>query len=127
MNSMSRQSNKLQQQLNWYLSLAVLFLLVLVPPLLCGLFYLSQVPEVMWARDENLTYDRIWMYRERRPLGLAYQTQRVIETHGPAEVCVENRLRFFLWGQAEQAEEATGSYKMVRVDNQWQSTGEACN
>jgi hypothetical protein len=123
---MSKQPSKLQQQLNWYLSLAVLFLFVTVPPILCGLFYLSRVPEVMWERDGNLTYDRIWMYRERRPLGIAYQTQRVIETYNPAEVCVENRLRFLLWGRAEQAEEATTSHKLVLVDNQWQSTGAAC-
>jgi hypothetical protein len=124
---MTKQTGKFQQQLNWYLSLVVLFLFVTVPPLLCGLFYLSQVPEVMWEREEKLVYDRLWMYRERRPLGLAYQTQRVIETYSPSEVCVENRLRFFLWGRTEQAEESTSSHKMVLVDNQWQSTGEACN
>ncbi len=123
---MPKQPSKLQQQINWYLSLLVLFLFVTVPPILCGLFYLSQVPEVMWQGEGNLTYDRIWMYRERRPLGIAYQTQRVIETYSPTEVCVENKLRFFLWGSSERAEEATISQKMVFVDSQWQSTGQAC-
>jgi hypothetical protein len=123
---MSQQRGKLQEQINWYLSLLVLFLFVTVPPILCGLFYLSQVPEVMWPGENNLTYDRIWMYRERRPLGIAYQTQRVIEAYTPTEVCVENKLRFLLWGSSEQAEEATTSQKMVLVDGQWQSTGQAC-
>jgi hypothetical protein len=123
---MSKQPTKLQQQINWYLSLFVLILLVFVPPVLCGLFYLSQVPEVMWQRDDELTFDRIWMYRERRPLGIAYQTQRVIQKYNQAEVCVQNSLHFLLWGRSNQAQPASSSHRMVLVDNHWQSTGEAC-
>lgn len=123
---MPKQATKLQQQINWYLSLLVLTLLVLVPPMLCGLFYLSQVPEVMWQRDDSLTYDRIWMYRERRPLGIAYQTQRVIQAYSPTEVCVQSELHFFLWGSSQLAKPAASSHRIILVDNQWQSTGEAC-
>lgn len=123
---MSKQPTKLQQQLNWYLSLFVLTLMLIVPPILCGLFYLSQAPEVMWQRDDQLTFDRIWMHRERRPLGIAYQTQRVIEYYSPSEVCVQNDLRFFLWGRSTEAQPSTSSHRLVLVNNLWQSTGEAC-
>ena len=37
----------------------------------------------MWQRAGHPTFDRIWMYRERRPRGLAYQTQRVIKRVQP--------------------------------------------
>ncbi|NJN96129.1 MAG: hypothetical protein HC875_19495 [Anaerolineales bacterium] len=77
---------------------------MIVPPILCSLFYLSQVPEVMWQRDDQLTFDRIWMYRERRPLGVAYQTQRVVEYYSPSEVCVQNDLQFFLWGAVNRSQ-----------------------
>jgi hypothetical protein len=123
---MSKQPTKLQQQLNWYLSLLVVTLMLVVPPILCGLFYLSQVPEVMWQRDDQLTFDRIWMHRERRPLGIAYQTQRVVEFYSPSEVCVHNDLRFFLWGRSTEAQPSTSSHRLVLVDNLWKSTGEAC-
>ena len=124
---MSRQPSKLQQQINWYLTLLVLFLFVTVPPILCSLLYLSQVPEVMWQRADHLTFDRIWMYRERRPLGIAHQTQRVIKAYSPTEVCVQSDLRFFLWGSSSQAQPGTSSHRMVLVNDQWQPTGEACN
>jgi hypothetical protein len=123
---MSKQPTKLQQQLNWYLSLFVVTLMLVVPPILCSLFYLSQVPEVMWQRDDQLTFDRIWMHRERRPLGVAYQTQRVVEFYSPSEVCVQNDLRFFLWGRSSEAKPSTSSHRLVLVDKLWQSTGEAC-
>jgi hypothetical protein len=123
---MPKQPTKLQQQINWYLSLLVLFLFLIVPPILCSLMYLSQVPEVMWQRDDDLTFDRIWMYRERRPLGLAYQTQRVIKEYSQTEVCVQSKLHFLLWGRSAAAEPNTSSQRMVRVDGLWQPTGEAC-
>lgn len=123
---MRKEQSKFQQQLNWYLSLFVLLLVLIVPPILCSLFYLSQVPEVMWQGDDQLTFDRIWMYRERRPLGIAYQTQRVVEFYSPSEVCVQNDLRFFLWGWSTEARSASSDHRMVLVDNKWQSTGEKC-
>ena len=127
LNSMSKQPTKLQQQINWYLSLLVLVLFLIIPPISCSLFYLSQVPEVMWQRDDNLTFDRIWMHRERRPLGIGYQTQWVIASYSPTEVCVQNDLRFFLWGRSKEAEPTTISRRMVWVDGLWQSTGQACD
>lgn len=123
---MPNESNTFKEQLNWYLTIITLALFVIVPPMLCSLFYLSQVPEVIWERDDNLTYDRIWMYRERRPLGIAYQSQRVIQEYSPTEVCVENRLTFFLWGRAKEAKEASSSRKMALGEGGWQTTGEAC-
>jgi hypothetical protein len=123
---MPKEQSKLQQQINWYLSLFVLFLFVTVPPILCSLLYLSQVPEVIWQRDDHLTFDRVWMYRERRPLGIAYQTQRVIQAYSQTEVCVQSDLQFFLWGNSNLAKPATSSRRMVLVDKQWESTGEEC-
>ncbi len=124
---MSKQASKFQQQLTWYLSLCVLALFLVVPPILCGLLYLSRVPEVMWEDEDLLTFDRIWMYRERRPLGIAYQNQRVIKTYSQTEVCVQNDLRFFLWGNSKEAKPNTSNHRMILVDNLWQSTGEACD
>jgi hypothetical protein len=66
------------------------------------------------------------MYRERRPLGIAYQSHRVITEYSDTEVCVENRLRFFLWGSSRQAQPNTSSQKMVLMEERWQPTGEAC-
>jgi hypothetical protein len=123
---MVRQPSKLQENLNWYLSLLAVFLFVVVPPIGCSLLYLSQVPEVIWEREDSLTYDRIWMYRERRPLGIAYQSQRVIRIFSATEVCVENNLQFFLWGRAQEAEAASTDQRMMLVNNRWQSTGEGC-
>ena len=54
---MSNHPNKLQQQLNWYLSLVVIFLLLIIPPILCGLLYLSRVPDVTWERRDGITDD----------------------------------------------------------------------
>ena len=123
---MLKQPTKLQQQINWYLSLLILFLFLTVPPILCSLLYLSQVPEVMWQRDDDLTFDRIWMYRERRPLGIAYQAQRVIKEYSQTEICVQSTLHFFLWGSSKEAEPNTSSHRMVQVAGLWQPTGEAC-
>ena len=123
---MPNESNTLKEQLNWYLTIVTLFLFVAIPPILCSLFYLSQVPEVIWERDDNLTYDRIWMYRERRPMGIAYQSQRVIQEYSPTEVCVENNLTFFLWSQAKEARGASSSRKLALGESGWQTTGEEC-
>ncbi len=123
---MSNPPSKLQQEITWYLSLVVLFLVVVLPPLLCGLVYLSRVPDVTW-QGSGPTYDRIWLYRERRPLGIAHQSQRVIKEYGPTELCAENRLRFYLWGQAAEAEESTTTHKFIRAGEAWQPTGEGCD
>lgn len=123
---MPDQPSKLQQELNWYLSLVVIFLFIVVPPLLCSLFYLSQVPDLSWERNDGLTYDRIWLHRDRRPAGIGYQNQRVIAEYSDTEVCAETRLRFLLWGDSREAEPATNSRTLVLVDNRWQPSGEAC-
>lgn len=123
---MPKQQSKLQEQINFYLTVVVLFLFVVIPPILCGLLYLSRVPDVTWDRNDGLTYDRIWMYRERRPVGIGYQNHRVVAKYSATEVCVKNRLRFFLWGAARRAEPSTTSQKMVFIDNRWQPTGEPC-
>ncbi len=123
---MANEPSKLQQQLNWYLSLCVILLLLVIPPILCGLLYLSRVPDVTWERSDGITYDRIWLYRERRPVGIGYQTRRIIAEPSWSEICVENRVRFFLWRSSDAAQPATTSQKMVLVEDQWQPTGEAC-
>lgn len=123
---MSDDQSKFQENLNWYLSLLVLVLFAIVPPILCGLLYLSRVPDVSWERVDKLTYDRIWLYRERRPVGIGYQAQRIVTQYRQTEVCVENRLRFLLWGKSEEARPATSRQIMAFVNNRWQPTGEAC-
>jgi hypothetical protein len=123
---MAQQPSKLQEQINWYLTLLVLFLFVTVPPILCSLLYLSQVPEVIWESDDKLSYDRIWLYRESRPLGIAYQSQRLAQQYSSTEVCVENSLYFFLWGRSKEAKEASSSRKMILVNDRWESNGEEC-
>lgn len=122
---MSNRSDRLKERLNWYLALIVLFLFAVIPPALCGLFYLSQVPDVMWQRSE-VSYDRIWLYRERRPVGIGYQSHRITESYSDTELCVENKLRFFLWGESSKAQPATTRQRMVLNDGQWQPTGEPC-
>lgn len=119
-------ASRFQERLNWYLTLFVLALTLIVPPILCGLFYLSQVPDISWERNNGLTRDRIWMYEERRPLGIGYQGQRVLYEYNDTEVCVETKLRFLLWGDSRIAEPATTSQKMVLVDDHWESIGEKC-
>jgi hypothetical protein len=121
-----KEPSPLQEKLNWYLTIFVLALTVILPPILCGLFYLSQVPDISWQRNNGLTSDRIWMYRERRPLGIAYQGQRVIWEYSPTEVCVQTKLRFWLWNRSRLASPATASQKMILVDDQWQPTGQKC-
>ncbi len=123
---MSKKQSKLQEKINKSLTIVALFLLVTLPPILCGLFYLSQAPDITWESADGLTYTRIWMYRERRPVGIGYQSRRVIKEYSYSEACVETRLRFLLWGKSLKAEPSTSSRQMILVDNRWQSTGEVC-
>lgn len=123
---MSTKPGKLQERINFYLTIIVLALLIGLPPILCGLLYLSRVPDITWGREDRLTYTRIWMYRERRPVGIGLQSQRVTKEYSFSEVCVENRLRFFLWGKSSKAEPNTSSHQMILVDDRWQSNGQLC-
>jgi hypothetical protein len=115
----------LPQKLHWYVSLLLVLVILFGSPLGCGLFYLSQVPDAVWGEGQ-LEYDRIWMARGRRPVGIGYETQRVVEEYNEAELCVEHRITFFLWGEMAEAEPATFRRVMALVDGQWQPTGEAC-
>lgn len=121
-----KQTNTLQEKFNYYLTIVVLVLFIVVPPVLCGLFYLSQVPDVTWGNDESPAFTRIWMYRERRPVGIGYQSQRVTREYSATEVCVETKLRFLLWGESDRAEPATSSRVMVLANNRWQPSGQKC-
>jgi len=123
---MSKKTSALQEKINLILTITVLVLLVIVPPVLCGLLYLSRVPDVTWGDVNSPTYSRIWMYRERGPQGIGYQSQRIIEAYNATEVCVETRLRFLLWGQSRKAQPATSSRMMVLTNNRWQPNGETC-
>ena len=118
---------KLQEQINFYLTIIVLLLLVVTPPVGCALIYLSRVPDVTWDRDDGITYDRIFMHRERRPVGLGYQSQRITTRYGPTEACAENRLRFFLWGDARETEPVNYSQRIVFNNEHWQLTGQPCD
>lgn len=123
---MAKKPTKLQENINLVLTIVVIFLMLVTPPIMCGLLYLSRVPDVTWGANDNLSYSRIWMYRERRPVGLGFETRRVITRLSETEVCVRNNLRFFLWAKSDKAKAATSNLKMILVDNRWQSAGEAC-
>lgn len=125
-NNTSSPKSKVQEEINWYLSLLVLVLFLVVPPILCSLFYLSRVPDITWEGDDNLSYTRIWMYRERRPLGIAYESRRVVKQYSATEVCVQNNLRFFLWGKSSEAEPVTARHTMVFLNNRWQLAAGGC-
>lgn len=118
---------KLQEQINFYLTIVVLLLLVLMPPIGCSLIYLSRVPDVTWNRDDGITYDRIFMHRERRPVGIGYQRQRITTTYSPTEACAETRLRFLLWGNSSEASPVNYSQRIILSDGNWQLTGQPCN
>ena len=51
--------NAVQDKVNFFLTIAVIFLLIVVPPILCGLFYLSQVPDITIGNGDNLSYTRL--------------------------------------------------------------------
>jgi len=120
------QRSNMQQNISWYLSLVVITLLIILPPIWCGFLYLSSVPDVIWEGNDGVSFDRIWMYRERRPVGIAYQSRRVIEEYSPTEICAETQLRFFLWGQSREADPATVTQLLTLSNNRWQPTGEEC-
>lgn len=122
----TKKPGRLQEKFNRYLSIAVLALFVIVPPILCGLFYLSQVPDITWGDENSPSFTRIWMHRERRPVGIGYQSQRVVAEYSTTKVCVETRLRFLLWGESNRAEPNTTSREMVLQNNRWQPSGQKC-
>ncbi len=121
------QSTAWKKKVNLALSVVVLILLVLVPPLLCGLFYLSQVPDITWGNDQGLTFTRIWLYRDRGAKGIGYQNQHIIKEYSDTAVCAETRLRFFLWAESSKAEPATTSRELIVFNNRWQPSGELCS
>lgn len=123
---MTKKPSKFQEKVNFYLTITVLVLFLIVPPLLCSLFYLSQVPDITWGDETSPTYIRIWLHRERRPVGLGYESRSIVEQYSDTEICVENKLRFFLWGRSDRAEPATSRMGMMLVDHRWQPTGEKC-
>ena len=125
-NEVIKKPSKLQEKINWYLTIIVLVLFTLIPPISCGLLYLSRVPDVTWGDEASTSYTRIWMYRERRPVGIGYQRRHVVIEYNENEVCVETRLRFLLWGRSDRAEPATKHQRMILVDGRWQPTGERC-
>jgi len=126
MSESKKQPSKLQERINLFLTIIVLAFLVFLPPILCGLLYLSRVPDVTFGGKDGLTYTRVWMYRERRPLGIAYQRQYVVEAYSDTEVCVETQLRFLLWGNSRRAEPNTSTRGMMLVDDRWQPNGREC-
>lgn len=121
-----KKPSKLQENINFYLTIVVLILFVILPPLSCGLLYLSRVPDITWGNEDGLTYTRIWMHRERRPVGIAIERQRVIKTYSDAAVCAELRLRFILWGHSPEAEPVTSKRTMILINGRWQPVNEEC-
>lgn len=121
-----KEQSETQQNITWYLSLVVIALLIILPPIWCGFLYLSSVPDVTWESSDGVSFDRIWMYRERRPVGIAYQSRRVIKEYSPTEVCAQTQLRFYLWGKSREADSSTASQVLTLTNNRWQPTGEEC-
>ncbi len=122
----TKKPSKLQDRINWYLTIVVLVLFTLLPPVSCGLLYLSRVPDITWGDEASTSYIRIWMHRERRPVGIGYQRRHVVIEYNENEVCVETRLRFLLWGRSDRAKPAISYTKLIRVDDRWQQTGDDC-
>jgi hypothetical protein len=117
---------KLKQDVAWYLTLLLVIMVACLPGFLCSLYYLSTVPDVTWQRGD-LTYDRVWMARERAPVGIAYETQRIHENISAEEICVVNTIRYFLWNEVEGGDQNSRySQLMVKTDNGWQSNGQSC-
>lgn len=116
-----------RENLNWTLSLLLALVTLVVPTLLCGLLYLSRVPDVTWQRGD-LTYDRVWLARTRRPVGVALESQRVKLEYSEREVCVESHVRFFLWNRSPNLAGQNVVYNqiMVLTDAGWQASGQAC-
>jgi hypothetical protein len=117
----------LERHLNRYVSILLLLVVAVVPTIMCGLLYLSRVPDVTWQRGE-LTYDRVWLARTRRPVGIGYETQRIRGQFGEGGVCVENKVRFFLWSRSPDLNGLNAAYaqSMVLTEYGWQATGQAC-
>jgi len=126
MSESEKQPSVIQEKINLVLTVVVLVLLIVAPPIFCGLLYLSRVPDVTWGSNDGLSYSRIWMYRDRGPKGIAYQSQSVVEEYSDTEVCAEHRLRFLLWGESKKAEPSTSNRVMVFANNRWQPNGEEC-
>ncbi len=123
----TQEQNKAKEKLTWTLTIVVLVLLIVVPPMLCGLLYLSSVPDITWGDDEGLSFTRIWLHRDKGAKGIGYQNQRVLEEYSNTEACVETRLRFLLWGQSRKAQPSTSSRELIYLNNRWQPNGEACH
>ena len=118
---------KLKQDLAWYLTLLLIIMVACLPGFFCSLFYLSTVPDVTWRRGE-LTYDRLWMAREDGPVGIAYESQRINERLSDEEVCVVNKLRYFLWTEVEGGNQnAQYSQLMTKTEQGWRSSGQTCS
>ena len=126
MSKEEKKAGSLQEKINLVLTIIVLVLLIIAPPVFCGLLYLSRVPDVTWGNESGLTYSRIWMHRDRGVKGIAYQSQRVVAEYSDSEVCAETRLRFFLWSESKKAEPASSTRAMVFANNRWQPNGEEC-
>ena len=116
------------ENLSFFLTLLLIILLALVPTCLCGLFYLSRVPDVTWQRGA-LSYNRLWLADVRGPAGLGFESQWVSKEYSPTEVCVENSVRFFLWsappGSANQ--DVAYNQRWVLQDGDWQPSGKNCH
>lgn len=117
---------KLQVRINTILTVVVLSLFIIVPPIMCGLFYLSQVPDVTLGNPDNARFVRVWMHRERRPVGLGFQIRQVAERYSDDEICARTSLRFLLWGESEAVERSTQTKVMTLANGRWQPTGEEC-
>lgn len=121
-----KQPGPIQEKVNLILTIIVLIVVVIAPPIFCGLLYLSRVPDITWGDETGVSFTRIWMHRDRGAKGIGYQSQRAIEEYSGTEVCAETRLRFFLWGESKKAEPATSTRMLVFANNRWQPNGEAC-
>lgn len=118
----------LRDNITWYATLLLVVIVAIVPTLLCGIFYLSRVPDVTW-RHGDLAHDRIWLARIPQPIGLGFESHRVAKSYNDHEVCVEVNVRYLLWSRPPDLGEdpnVTYSELMVLTKDGWQSNGEAC-
>ncbi|MFQ5612622.1 MAG: hypothetical protein ACE5H9_10870 [Anaerolineae bacterium] len=121
-------SDPLRQNISWYGSLLLVLIIAIVPTALCGLFYLSRVPDVTWRRGD-LTHDRLWLARVPQPIGLGFESQRPATSYSDHEVCVEVNVRFLLWsrpGDFRQDQNVSYSQVLVLTERGWQPNGQDC-
>ena len=118
----------LKENIIWYLSLLTVVVIACGSLSLCAIFYLSQVPDVTWQRDE-LTHDRIFLANVKGPAGIGHEARRLSRTISENEVCVTTTIRYYMWKQNRDTKDQNTVYSFIFIRtgaNNWQATSNPC-